>query len=374
MFRFIHSSDLHLGKPFGRFDDLLRGRLTEARHGVIGRLADAARGHRAAHVLLAGDIFDGAFVSAAVRTQAVAAMSAARDLTWWLLPGNHDPLAAEPLWAAVRREAGPGVRVLDAAVPLEMASGVTLLPAPVAHRSGAGDPTAWMAQVPQAGGLRIGLAHGGVVAFGTATDQTATIPPDRAQTARLDYLALGDWHGQRPAGPSAWYAGTPERDSFRHDGPGAALAVTLAPGALPEVTPVPTGAFDWRAPELRLVPAQKAAEALAATLPGAGLDRRHMLVRLTVSGTTGLPEQAALTEALAEAAPHYAHLEARMDALTTEATPEDLDGIAAGGALRVAAESLLAESRDPARPAPDRAEAAAALNRLYSLVRAEAAE
>ena len=39
MFRFIHSSDLHIGKRFGNFPEDLRGRLREARHGVIARLA-----------------------------------------------------------------------------------------------------------------------------------------------------------------------------------------------------------------------------------------------------------------------------------------------------------------------------------------------
>ena len=43
MFRFIHSSDLHLGKRFGDFSGDLPSRLREARHMVIGRLAQHAR-------------------------------------------------------------------------------------------------------------------------------------------------------------------------------------------------------------------------------------------------------------------------------------------------------------------------------------------
>jgi len=41
--RFLHTADLHLGKPFGRFPEDLRGRLREARRLVVGRLAAAAR-------------------------------------------------------------------------------------------------------------------------------------------------------------------------------------------------------------------------------------------------------------------------------------------------------------------------------------------
>ncbi|EHS50999.1 exonuclease SbcD, partial [Rhizobium sp. PDO1-076] len=58
MFRFIHSSDLHLGKRFGNFAGDLPGRLREARHDVIARLAQHAREQNATTVLLAGDTFD----------------------------------------------------------------------------------------------------------------------------------------------------------------------------------------------------------------------------------------------------------------------------------------------------------------------------
>ena len=60
-FRFIHASDLHIGRKFANIpqppDGNIRGRLMEARHAVIGKLAEAARSRGAAHVLLAGDTF-----------------------------------------------------------------------------------------------------------------------------------------------------------------------------------------------------------------------------------------------------------------------------------------------------------------------------
>ena len=108
-FRFIHSSDLHLGRRFANIpeapDTNVRGRLMEARHGAIARLAAAARDQGAAHVLLAGDTFDTPTPSPGVMRQALAAMAEAAGLTWWLLPGNHDNLReAEPLWDALRRD------------------------------------------------------------------------------------------------------------------------------------------------------------------------------------------------------------------------------------------------------------------------------
>lgn len=52
-FRFIHASDLHIGRKFANIpqapDGNIRGRLMEARHAAIGRLSDAARDHGSAH-------------------------------------------------------------------------------------------------------------------------------------------------------------------------------------------------------------------------------------------------------------------------------------------------------------------------------------
>jgi hypothetical protein len=38
-FRFLQSSDLHLGRAFGGYPEGIRHRLREARHGAIARLA-----------------------------------------------------------------------------------------------------------------------------------------------------------------------------------------------------------------------------------------------------------------------------------------------------------------------------------------------
>lgn len=37
-FRFLHSSDLHLGRALGGYPEAIRNRLREARHGAIARL------------------------------------------------------------------------------------------------------------------------------------------------------------------------------------------------------------------------------------------------------------------------------------------------------------------------------------------------
>lgn len=91
-FRFLHSSDLHLGRAFGGYPEGIRHRLREARHGAIARLAQAARAGGAGVVLLAGDTFDAETPAPETLRQALRAMGEEGDLTWVLLPGNHDSL------------------------------------------------------------------------------------------------------------------------------------------------------------------------------------------------------------------------------------------------------------------------------------------
>ncbi len=369
--RFIHSSDLHIGRKFANIpeppDGNVRGRLMEARHGAIGRLAEAARTQGAAHVLLAGDTFDTTTPSPAVIRQALAAMGDASEVTWWLLPGNHDNLReAEPLWDVIRRDAPANVIALDAAEPVVLGDTATLLPCPVAFRSGGSDPTDPLATMTSPeGSLRIALAHGGVTDF---TDSGEAIAPDRDRSAGLDYLALGDWHGRLAVSDRVHYSGSPEQDRFRHGRRGVCLAVAIdGPGALPEVAEIETGAFLWSDVDLPLHPGQDVGAALAEVLPLSA--RRNSLVRVTASGWASLSDQSDLARAAAQVAPDFAHFALATEALGTQYDTADLDEIDRGGALRLAADTLKTEAEDETLSHSDRTVARDALARLYAYVK-----
>jgi hypothetical protein len=369
-FRFIHSADLHLGRRFGNLPEEVRGRLVEARHQIIASLAQAARDHAAEHILIAGDIFDTETPTDPVWRQAVAAMGADPGLHWWMIPGNHDSLAAESLWSRFRHHVPANVHLIDEAAPVEIAPDAVLLPAPLPRRYPGRDLTAWMPGCDTDPRLfRIGLAHGAVRDFseeGNAGD--GIIPPDRAETARLDYLALGDWHGHLAIGPRTRYPGTPERDTFRHDGRGACLAVTLtAPGGLPQIKVVPTGRFVWTEMDLPLVPGALADAALLSLLPAA--NRRDHLIRIRATGRATLSEQAALAHAAEAVAPEFCHFALDLTGLATEFALADLDDIDRAGALRMAAEDLRRAAEDDTRDGMARRVSAAALNRLYGYLR-----
>lgn len=368
MIRFIHTSDLHLGRRFGNLPELARQRLVEARHGAVARLAAAARQHGAAHVLLAGDVFDTETPADQVWRQARRAMAEASDLTWWIIPGNHDSLAAETLWERFAEGAPANLRILRNPDPVEIAPGAFLLPAPVTRRYPGVDPTAGMpAAATPDGALRIGLAHGGVVDFGDEDSAGATIPPDRDRSAGLDYLALGDWHGRRAISARCHYSGTPEPDRFKADARGVCLAVALhAPGAAAEVAEIATGQFRWAEPELSILPGHDVEAALHDLLdPGDGPAWRDTLLRVRARGRATLSQQDALRRAADEAAPEFCHFALDTAALATEHEEADLAAIATGGAMRIAADALHDDAFDERLSADERRVAAAALNRLY---------
>lgn len=369
--RFIHASDLHLGRKFANIpqppDGNIRGRLMEARHAAIGRLATAARDEGAAHVLLAGDTFDTPTPSPSVVRQALAAMGEASDVTWWLLPGNHDNLRdAEPLWEAISHDVPGNVVALTDAEPRSLGDEATLLPCPIAFRSLASDPSEPLMTMPSdTGTMRIGLAHGGVTDF---TESGGAIAPDRDRTARLDYLALGDWHGRMAISERVQYSGSPEQDQFKHNRRGVCLAVTLeGPGAMPQVKEVETGAFLWSELDLLLHPRQDTEAALAAILPETG--RRDVLLRVRANGWAGLPDRTDLDRAADRCAPDFAHFELLTDALGTQYDATDLDDIDRGGALRLAANGLMTEAESETLSQEERQVAADALARLYAYVR-----
>lgn len=248
--RFLHTADWQVGRQYSNFapDDAVA--LAEARLSVIERIAALAREEAVDAVLVAGDVFDAQTVSDRTIRRLFNAM---RDYTgpWILIPGNHDAALAESVWTRAQRLGAVPDNAHLALRPevLEFAeAGFAVLPAPLTQRHTQTDLTGWFdqAETPQ-GLLRIGLAHGSVEGIlAEEVDSPNPIAANRADTARLDYLALGDWHGSKEIGPRVWYSGTPEQDRFKGNDPGNVLLVDIPEaGAEPQVEVRPTGQHPW---------------------------------------------------------------------------------------------------------------------------------
>ena len=124
----------------------------------------------------------------------------------------------------------------------------------------------------------------------------------------------------------------------------------------------------WRSLDLHLLADDDSAPALAELLPELR-DRRQTMARIVATGRAGLAARTALATMVAEAAPDFGWLVLDDSGLATDCAVEDLDQIDRAGALREAADALLAESEDDTRSAAERAIAAAALTRLYGFAK-----
>lgn len=372
-FTFIHTADWQIGKPFGSFPERLAGRLEDARLDAIDAVAGVARQHGASHVLVAGDVYDAPDLSEKALRQPLSRMAAHEQVRFVLLPGNHDLAVPGGVWDRVRRIGLPDNVVLaDRPAPVWLATSVSLLPAPLVSRATREDPTAWMAAAEIDGAsMRIGLAHGAVRGFGSLMESAVPIGPDRALSAGLDYLALGDWHGTKQVNARTWYSGTPEPDSFTDNPRGQVLVVRIAGrGAPAEVSPVATGKYVWARLEERLSGLQDLA-AIDRRIEGFGAGAGRLILSLAVSGALPLDGLAALTDWRVALEGRIQHLDYDDSALML--ADSDRAGLDAGWAgdtgIEAVAAGLAITAGDIAVAEPERHIARHALMRLLALVR-----
>ena len=349
-FTFIHTADWQLGAQFGSLPIDIAARLQAARLDAIDTIAGIALEKRASHVLVAGDVFDDVRPPQRLVGQTLARLAKHRSLVWHFLSGNHDPATPGSVWDDVARAApGPHIRLHLKSEPAEIAPGVVLLPAPLLARAMSQDPTAYMDRVETPPGtLRIGMAHGSVQNFSSEGEAAIPIAVDRAAAARLDYLALGDWHGTVKINPRTWYSGTPEPDRFRDNSAGQVLAVTVdRSGAVPVVESIAAGAYSWRQHALDIASAA-GIDGLIESISAGSARADRMLLKLAVTGRVPLSDGASLEQSLDRLAATVAYLalDRSLLALSTEAA--DIEALGAGAIATVAA--LLAEKAHAADP------------------------
>jgi hypothetical protein len=330
--RFLHTADWQIGRQFAQFPPEDGAALAEARIAAVATLAQLATTHGVDAVLVAGDAFDVQNVAGRTLRQLMSAL-AAYGGPWVVIPGNHDAALAEGVWAQAAR-AGllpPNLQLMSTPGIADFPdAGFSVLAAPLTQRQTHEDLTAWFdgaATLP--GRLRIGLAHGSVQGIlADEVDSPNPIAADRAMSARLDYLALGDWHGCRRIDDRTWYSGTPEPDRFKGNEPGHALLVDVPqPGAVPTVTRLATARFTWTAWEARLEVASDV-DMVAGRLASAGAED---VLSVALSGRVDLPGMTRLRDALAGAEAAARSLVQDLGDLRLLPTDEDIATLAADG-------------------------------------------
>jgi DNA repair exonuclease SbcCD nuclease subunit len=363
--RIIHSADWQIGKVFKQFgpkEETLR----QARLAAVERLGALAKSNGVHHILVAGDVYDSEAPNPHTLRAPIERMKPFADIHWHLLPGNHDPHRPEGVWSRVAQLGLPSnIHLHLTPTPFALDDAAFLLPAPLLRKTEFDDISEWMnAAVTPPGALRIGLAHGSVVNFGSEGEATNPIDPARAAKARLDYLALGDWHRTLQVGPAIWYAGTPEPDRAGGQEQGTALLVEIAgSGAAPSVSPLITGMYRWITRSERLDDDGALADLDKRLRKESDLSR--LILRLRIEGSLSLAAHEAFQQRVADLEAAVFHLDLDQASLTVRPTQADLEEIDFDGVLRRSAERLKCVIDDSAASPELRRRAEEALVELY---------
>lgn len=339
MTRFLHTADWQIGRQYGRFESEDAAVLADARIEAIKTLANLAQEHQVTAVLVAGDVFDVQTISDRTLHRTLQATAGFAG-PWLMLPGNHDAALATGVWTRVRAAAPDHIHVLDTPEPrVFQAQGFAVLPAPLTQRQTHADLTEWFdrAETPR-GLLRIGLAHGSITGpLAELVDAHNPIAADRAERARLDYLALGDWHGTKEINARTWYSGTPEPDRFRDNNAGNALLVEIdSPGATPRVLIHSTARHLWHRLEA-VVMVDSDIDALRTQLDALTDDS---VVDLALTGQLSLERHRQLTGLLQEVGARHRSFQADLGGLHLLPTEADLADLEADGYVNAVIETL----------------------------------
>jgi DNA repair exonuclease SbcCD nuclease subunit len=313
--KFLHTSDLQIGKPYSRVQNPDNATLLkQERIAVMKRLGEVAYQKGCAFIVVAGDLFDSNSVGKETVFAACSAIAEIK-LPVYVIPGNHDHAGAGGIWSqpffqGVAAQAS-NLKILDKARP-EICDEAVIFPCPLLRKQEAGDVTAWLRTPDVTDALPtdrpwIVLAHGSTQGFSSAADeddasQSNLIDLSRLGTLSPDYIALGDWHGTKQVGTNAWYSGTPEPDRFTKGGdhnPGNVLVVELqGRGSQPCVEVVKTAAFAWHRREFNFTGDESlpSFEAMLQDLLGQRAQRDVM--ELTLTGHLGFEAERKLRRRL----------------------------------------------------------------------------
>jgi len=378
--RLLHTADWHLGRRFPSFPEEGQKKLSRARMDVVATILDVARRNAVNAILCVGDIFDDPEPSADF-WEGLAKIFQARNGPHppvFLVPGNHDPLTPESVWAPshpFRGRLPAWVHVVDRDdFVYEIAPNAVLYARPCRSKAGENDlAMALPAREPGDERLRIGCVHGST--FDVSGHQTNfPIRRDAGVQRGLDYLAIGDRHSFRDVTEALLvptvYPGAPEPTIFDDVGAGRVAVVALfRRGLRPRVDPESV-AF-WRWIDVRCRDMNELRNLLATP----DLDR--CVVRLHLDMTVSLSEESEVERILRELRGTEAThgrigillqdlTNLRLQAGSGEAFPEDLPPVLKDTVARL--ERLIVDAMDEA----EKSKATRALAHLYKLLQSHA--
>ena len=111
--RILHTGDLHLDSAFSSFAQKQAEEYREKGRELLKNIFECAKHEKCQMILIAGDLFDGKFVSNDTRALFVSLVRGA-DVPVVISPGNHDPYFENSFYASVQKEGIDNLYVFNA--------------------------------------------------------------------------------------------------------------------------------------------------------------------------------------------------------------------------------------------------------------------
>lgn len=244
--RFIHTADIHLGAKLLFLNDKAnqqRDNIVEA----FKKTIDLAISEKVDLLLIAGDLFDSNNPANATVLLAITEIKKliAAEIYVAVIPGNHDYLGEESVY---HREDFQGLKnseyfhlFEDEAITnwhLPRIDAV-IYAAAVTRKKQSKSQITEFERVTASN--QIGMFHGSIDLV--SSPNNFPLPQAELKKTGLDYIALGDWHGQlevSKANPAIYYSGSPEIIASDQALAGSILLIETASGKV-DVKPVNVG-------------------------------------------------------------------------------------------------------------------------------------
>jgi len=346
--KFLHTADWQLGMTRHFLRGEAQARFSQARLDAVRSIGQLAVEEGCGFVLVCGDVFESNQIDRQVLARALDAMDATPEVTFYLLPGNHDPLDAASIYTSHsfsdRRPAN--VVVLDGSEPVDVADRVELLAAPWTSKRPLADLVNRAVELAgPSDALRVVVGHGALDARSPDTRDPALISlsrlEERISAGDIHYVALGDRHSTTDEGSTGrvWYSGAPEPTRYTETDPGNVLVVELSECDI-EVTPHRIGVWAFIEREWQLASSDdiKALEEWLSSLE----HPERKVVKLPLTGQISVAQKAKLDNLLEQQTDLLGALEHsdRSTDLVVIADDADFEGMDLTGAARLALADL----------------------------------
>jgi DNA repair exonuclease SbcCD nuclease subunit len=237
MTKFVHTADWQLGMTRHFLTDEAQARFTAARIEAISTIGALAVEKGCSFVVVCGDVFESNQVERQVVVRSLEAMKSIPGVTFYLLPGNHDPLDAASVFRSKTfvDNCPRNVVVLENSEPVLAADGIELVGAPWSNKRPLVDLVRRaVAELPTNRTRRVMVGHGGTDSLSPDPNNPALVVLGDLEAAitagTVHYVALGDRHSTTEVGGTGriWYSGAPEPTDYDEIDPGNVLIVDLS--------------------------------------------------------------------------------------------------------------------------------------------------